>query len=122
MPLGRAQAVQSEAALDAMADTVTPQGIVAAFDGVARPIDCDLQHPWEFGLRILSLHPPVVSAEPVPSTIGGGKPRSRNPWPKLRYEARRLWPRWRHFSRLYGPLFWLRWRRGTACPPTDDRA
>ena len=98
------------------------QRFVAAFDGVARPIDCDLQHPWEFGLRILSLHPPVVSAEPVPSTIGGGKPRSRNPWPKLRYEARRLWPRWRHFSRLYGPLFWLRWRRGTDCPPTDDRA
>ncbi len=93
------------------------QRFVDAFVGVARPIDCDLQHPWEFGLRILSVHPPVVSAEPVASTIGGGKPRSRNPWPKLRYEARRLWPRWRHFSRLYGPLFWRRWRRGEACLP-----
>lgn len=93
---------------------------LAAFSGVSRPVDCDLQHPWESGLRILSVHPPVVSAEPVPSTIGGGKPRSRNPWPKLRYEALRLWPRWRHFSRLYGPLFWRRWRRGEGCPPLPD--
>lgn len=93
---------------------------LAAFSGVRRPVDCDLQHPWESGLRILSVHPPVVSAEPVPSTIGGGKPRSRNPWPKLRYEALRLWPRWRHFSRLYGPLFWRRWRRGEGCPPLPD--
>ncbi len=93
---------------------------LAAFSRVSRPVDCDLQHPWESGLRILSVHPPVVSAEPVPSTIGGGKPRSRNPWPKLRYEALRLWPRWRHFSRLYGPLFWRRWRRGEGCPPLPD--
>lgn len=93
---------------------------LAAFSGVSRPVDCDLQHPWESGLRILSVHPPVVSAEPVPSTIGGGKPRSRNPWPKLRYEVLRLWPRWRHFSRLYGPLFWRRWRRGEGCPPLPD--
>lgn len=93
---------------------------LAAFSGVSRPVDCDLQHPWESGLRILSVHPPVVSAEPVPSTIGGGKPRSRNPWPKLRYEALRLWPRWRHFSRLYGPLFWRRWRRGEGCPLLPD--
>ncbi len=93
---------------------------LAAFSGVSRPVDCDLQHPWESGLRILSVHPPVVSAEPVPSTIGGGKPRSRNPWPKLRYEAHRLWPRWRHFSRLYGPLFWRRWQRGDTCPPQPE--
>lgn len=87
---------------------------VAAFRGVQRPIDCDLQHPWEYGLRILSVHPPVVEAEPVPSTIGQHKARSRNPLPKLRYEARRLWPRWKHFSACYGPLFWLRWSRGDA--------
>lgn len=95
---------------------------LAGFHGVARPIDCDLQHPWEFGLRILSVHPAVVMAEPVPSTIGSHKPKSRNPWPKLRYEARRLWPRWRHFSRLYGPWFWLRWQRGERCPPVETRS
>jgi glycosyl transferase family 25 len=96
------------------------QRFVDAFAGVTRPIDCDLQHPWEFGLRILSVHPAIVAAAPVASTIGAHKPGTRNPWSKLRYEARRLWPRWRHFSRLYGPLFWWRWHRGDACPCAQD--
>lgn len=96
------------------------QRFLQGFTGVRRPIDCDLQHPWEFGLRILSVHPAVVVAEPVASTIGSHKPGTRNPWAKLHYEARRLWPRWRHFSRLYGPLFWRRWRRGAQCPVAEE--
>lgn len=90
------------------------------FSGVSRPIDCDLQHPWEFGLRILSVHPAIVHPEPLASTIDGVKPRSRNPWPKLRYEAHRLWPRWRHFTRQYGALFWCHWQRGASCPAPED--
>ena len=91
---------------------VGAERFVAAFKGVQRPVDCDLQHPWEYGLRILSVHPPTTEAEPVPSTMGQRKARSFNPLPKLNYEARRLWPRWKHFSTQYGPWFWLRWARG----------
>lgn len=75
---------------------------VRAYRGTARPIDCDLQHPWEFGLGILSVHPPVVSAEDVVSAMGSSDRVTRNPWPKLRYELNRVWPRLRHFSRRYG--------------------
>lgn len=87
---------------------------VRAYRGTARPIDCDLQHPWEFGLGILSVHPPVVSAEDVASAMGSSDRVTRNPWPKLRYELNRVWPRLRHFSRRYGwgvLVAWLGRRR-----------
>ncbi|HEY1075855.1 MAG TPA: glycosyltransferase family 25 protein [Fontimonas sp.] len=74
---------------------------VQAYDGARRPIDCDLQHPWEYGLRIRSLHPPPVDAGVV-SAMGGAVRKSRSPWPKLRYEARRLGPKLRHFVAAYG--------------------
>jgi len=82
-----------------------------AFRGCARPIDCDLQHPWEYGLNILSVHPSVVAQTNAISTIGQRKGHSiRSPWPKLRYETNRIWPRLRHFARRYGwgmLLVWL---------------
>jgi len=85
------------------------------FRGCTRPVDCDLQHPWDYGLSILSIHPPPVgiAAENDRSTMGSPILRTRTPWPKLRYELRRLWPRLRHFARRYGwsvLLTWL-WRR-----------
>jgi len=83
---------------------------IQAFRDCARPIDCDLQHPWEYGLTILSIHPPLVTQPETMSTIGQrkGKPL-RNPWRKFRYESKRLWPRLRHFSRRYGWGMLLRW-------------
>lgn len=80
------------------------------FHGVARPIDCDLQHPWEHGLAIRSVHPPIAWPRRVESTIKPtGPAATRNPWPKLRYELRRLWPKYREFGRNYGWFFILGW-------------
>lgn len=83
-----------------------------AYRGTARPIDCDLQHPWEYGLCIRSIHPPPVSAS-IESVMGSGDHATRNPLPKLRYEAHRLMRKWRYFGDAYGWRFmvpWL-WRR-----------
>jgi len=92
---------------------------IQAFRGCARPIDCDLQHPWEYGLTILSVHPPVATQTDAISTIGQRKGKHiRSPWPKLRYEANRIRPRLRHFARRYGwsmLLVWLWRRRQTLC-------
>ena len=85
---------------------------VRAYRGTARPIDCDLQHPWEHGLRILSMHPPPVSAG-TESAMGTSDYATRNPWPKLRYEGHRLIRKWRYLGGTYGWRFmapWL-WRR-----------
>ena len=78
-----------------------------------RPIDCDLQHPWEYGLTILSVHPPLVVQGDVASTIGNRKQSQSNPLAKLGYELKRLWPKMRSFGRRYGWGFiagWI-WRR-----------
>ncbi|HOB03181.1 MAG TPA: glycosyltransferase family 25 protein [Casimicrobium huifangae] len=84
-----------------------------AHRGATRPIDCDLQHPWEFGLNILALQPPPVTQGDVASTIGNRKHPAHGPLAKLGYELRRLWPKLRHFGQRYGWGFiagWL-WRR-----------
>ncbi len=79
-----------------------------AYPGVMRPVDCDLQHPWESGLEILSVHPAPTHAG-TETTMDSRDHATRNPWLKLRYEARRLLPKWRHFVRRYGAAFTLRW-------------
>lgn len=84
-----------------------------AYRGTTRPIDCDLQHPWEFGLNILALQPPPVTQGDVASTIGNRKHPAYGPLAKLGYELHRLWPKLRHFGQRYGWTFiagWL-WRR-----------
>jgi len=85
---------------------------LAAFRGCPRPIDCDLQYPWECGLTILSIHPPIARPEELITTLGNPLSSTLNPWPKLRYELSRIRPRLQHFARRYGwgmLLAWL-WR------------
>jgi len=78
------------------------------FRGVSRPIDCDLQHPWEYGLCIRSVHPaPVTSG--ADSVMGSDVLVTRSPWPKLRYEGRRFVRKWRYFVDSYGWRFMLPW-------------
>ncbi|HQX92440.1 MAG TPA: glycosyltransferase family 25 protein [Thermomonas sp.] len=89
------------------------QVFVQAYSGTSRPIDCDLQHPWEYGLKILSVHPPLIQQGGVASTIGDRKHGSHNALSKLAYECKRLWPKLRQFGRSYGWSFiagWL-WRQ-----------
>jgi len=86
---------------------------IAAYRGTTRPIDCDLQHPWEYGLNILSIHPPLAATADSPTTMDSPNHSTRRPWSKLRYELARIWPRLRHFGKRYGwgvLLAWL-WRR-----------
>ncbi|TXI09195.1 MAG: glycosyltransferase family 25 protein [Rhizobium sp.] len=71
------------------------------FKGVARPVDCELQHPWELGLQIRSIYPSIVRAEGA-STIGKRKQGRSNPFLKSRYEARRIIPKARYFLKTYG--------------------
>jgi glycosyl transferase family 25 len=80
-----------------------------AYRGASRPIDCDLQHPWEYGFSILSVHPPLVEQGNVASTIGNRKQEQRSPLPKIRYELKRLWPKLRGFGQRYGWRFISRW-------------
>lgn len=82
---------------------------VDAYRGARRPIDCDLQHPWEYGLTILSVHPPVAVPGDVPSAMGAARAKVRSPWPKMRYELRRLWPKLSDFGRRYGWGFMSGW-------------
>ena len=95
---------------------------VRAYRGTSRPIDCDLQHPWEYGLNILSVHPAVVVQGNVASSMGSEKLAARSPWPKLRYEAKRMWPKLRSFGGRYGWGFltgWL-WRHRLEYRPTKS--
>lgn len=97
------------------------QRFLRAYRGTARPIDCDLQHPWEFGLNILALQPSPVTQGDVPSTIGNRKHGAHGPFAKLGYELRRLWPKLRHFGHRYGwgcIAGWL-WRRELHYRPRD---
>ena len=82
--------------------------LLQQFRGVSRPIDCDLQHPWEYGLCIRSVHPvPVTSG--ADSVMGSDVLVTRSPWPKLRYEGRRFVRKWRYFVDSYGWRFMLPW-------------
>lgn len=99
------------------------QAWVDAYQGTSRPIDCDLQHPWEFGLTILSVHPPVVEQGNVTSSMGSEKLAARSPLPKLRYELHRMWPKLRSYGERYGWGFisaWL-WRRHLVWSPQPQQ-
>ncbi len=82
---------------------------LSKYKGTARPIDCDLQFPWEYDLTIRSIHPPVAVAQGQ-SVIGTAERRLRsNSLRKINYEVSRIWPKLSHFGRSYGWLFMLRW-------------
>lgn len=100
VPITTAAAIWTRAAAEAW---------VRLYRGTSRPIDCDLQHPWEYGLKIRSVHPPIVVQGDGASTMGSDKLAARNPWPKLRYELKRLWPKLRSFGASYGWVFIAGW-------------
>lgn len=81
---------------------------VQGFRGVSRPVDCDLQHPWEYGLCIRSVHPVPITAG-TDSVMGSDDLITRSPWPKLRYEGGRFFRKWRYFADSYGWRFMLPW-------------
>ncbi len=77
------------------------------FKGATRPVDCEFQHPWEYGLQIRSVHPTLVWTEGA-STIGKRKKGQSNALLKMRYEARRIIPKLVHFVSTYGVMNLLR--------------
>ena len=66
------------------------------FNHLSRPIDQELQHPWEYGLRVLSVFPPKVIAKCEVKT------KVYRPIRKLRYDARRTWLELRLCTARYG--------------------
>lgn len=70
---------------------------------VGRPIDCELQHPWEYGLTIYNLLPSVVESLGLPTQI---QSRSKKIEPKVTrvvgYELSRLIPKYRYYLKRHG--------------------
>jgi glycosyl transferase, family 25 len=73
-----------------------------AKNGMRRPIDVDLRHPWEHGLRILTVDPSPITLQPQTSTIGDRKALPRSTMRKLVYEARFVKQRFVFTARRYG--------------------
>ncbi|MCO6497583.1 MAG: glycosyltransferase family 25 protein [Chitinophagaceae bacterium] len=75
---------------------------------IGRPIDCDLQHPWEFGLIIYNLLPSVVLLHELPSVIDELRAEKRSTFiGGIRYQLNRLIPKYKYYISLEGfRKFW----------------
>lgn len=70
---------------------------------IGRPIDCDLQHAWEFGLTIYNLLPSVVLLHETPSVIDESRAEKHATFPGgVLYEINRLIPKYKYYIDLQG--------------------
>lgn len=70
---------------------------------IQRPIDCDLQHAWEFDLRIYNLLPSLVKPAPVETQIQVDKNlKKANLWKQIGYEANRALPKYFYLINHHG--------------------
>lgn len=70
---------------------------------VRRPIDCELQHPWEYNLKIYNLLPSIVSSAEVETQIQvNDSLRKSNLFPQIRYELNRLFPKYWYLIKQHG--------------------
>lgn len=69
---------------------------------VKRPIDCDLQHPWEYGLRIYNVLPSLSYGDPKwESSVRTSRPKKilhKQIW----YEINRFFPKFFYLLRQHG--------------------
>jgi len=73
-----------------------------------RPVDCDLQHPWEYDLTICHLLPSTVFIRDQPSVIGETRGEKHSSfWGVLAYEGKRLLPKYKYYIDKYG---WKKFR------------
>lgn len=70
---------------------------------IRRPIDCDLQHPWEYNLRIYNLLPSIVKSAPIETQIQiNDNLRKANFLKQIKYEINRLFPKYMYFINHHG--------------------
>ena len=70
---------------------------------IQRPIDCDLQHAWEFDLRIYNLLPSLVKPAPVETQIQIDRSLRKSKFPRqIQYELNRLFPKYFYLINHHG--------------------
>ncbi|MGU9940092.1 glycosyltransferase family 25 protein [Empedobacter brevis] len=70
---------------------------------IQRPIDCDLQHAWEFDLRIYNLLPSLVKPAPVETQIQIDRQlKKAKLLRQIRYELNRVFPKYFYLINHHG--------------------
>lgn len=70
---------------------------------IKRPIDCDLQHAWEFDLRIYNILPSLVKPAPVETQIQIDRSLRKSKFPRqLIYEVNRIFPKYLYLIKHHG--------------------
>ncbi|WP_413533424.1 glycosyltransferase family 25 protein [Empedobacter brevis] len=70
---------------------------------IQRPIDCELQHAWEFNLRIYNLLPSIVKSAPVETQIQiNDNLRKSKLARQIQYELNRLFPKYFYYINHHG--------------------
>lgn len=79
------------------------QKVVNPLPVVRRPIDCDLQHPWEFGLRIYNALPSMVKSANLATQIQLVKKLRKSNVPRqIIYEINRFFPKYFYMINHHG--------------------
>lgn len=75
---------------------------------IRRPIDCELQHPWEYDLKIYNLLPSLIKGFPADSQIQHDPAlRKSKLFRQISYEAKRIVPKYNYYISNFGfKAFW----------------
>ena len=68
---------------------------------IKMPIDCALQHPWEYGLNIYNIVPEIVDEKIFESQIRPTKRLKSNTFTRVIYEAKKTMPRFYYNLRAF---------------------
>lgn len=70
---------------------------------IKRPIDCELQHPWEYDLLIYNLLPSLISGFKLDSQIQVDlSKRKAKLFRQIRYEFLRIFPKYNYYIQQHG--------------------
>lgn len=70
---------------------------------IKRPIDCELQHPWEYNLLIYNLLPSLIKNFPIESEIQHDlSKRKAKLFRQIQYELKRLIPKYMYYINQHG--------------------
>ena len=70
---------------------------------IKRPIDCELQHPWEYDLLIYNLLPSIIKdAEVETQIVIDSRTRKANVMRQISYELNRLFPKYFYLIKKHG--------------------
>ena len=71
---------------------------------IQRPIDCELQHPWEYNLLIYNLLPTTVASQDLPTQIvkSDNVERKAKFLHQIRYELNRFFPKIFYYTNQHG--------------------